>query len=49
MSNGRARSRFEDVKRTFPKPINISSQVLLDRERCVLCAALHPLLRPDRR
>src|SRR6476646_2392962 len=38
MSNGRARSRFEDVKRTFPKPINISSQVLLDRERCVLCA-----------
>ena len=38
MSNGRARSRFEDVKRTFPKPINISTQVLLDRERCVLCA-----------
>ena len=31
-------SRFEDVKRTYPKPINISSQVLLDRERCVLCA-----------
>ncbi|HSO65807.1 MAG TPA: NADH-quinone oxidoreductase subunit G, partial [Ornithinibacter sp.] len=30
--------RFEDVKRTYPKPINISSQVLLDRERCVLCA-----------
>ena len=38
MSNGRAVSRFEDVKRTYPKPINISSQVLLDRERCVLCA-----------
>jgi NADH-quinone oxidoreductase subunit G len=38
MSNGRAETRFEDVKRTFPKPINISSQVLLDRERCVLCA-----------
>src|SRR5271168_2342167 len=38
MSNGRVDSRFEDVKRTFPKPINISSQVLLDRERCVLCA-----------
>jgi NADH-quinone oxidoreductase subunit G len=38
MSNGRADSRFEDVKRTFPKPINISAQVLLDRERCVLCA-----------
>ena len=38
MSNGRGETRFEDVKRTFPKPINISSQVLLDRERCVLCA-----------
>jgi NADH-quinone oxidoreductase subunit G len=38
MSNGRGESRFEGVKRTFPKPINISSQVLLDRERCVLCA-----------
>ena len=38
MSAGRAVSRFEDVKRTYPKPVNISSQVLLDRERCVLCA-----------
>ena len=38
MSNGRVETRFEDVKRTFPKPINISSEVLLDRERCVLCA-----------
>ncbi|MEX2290739.1 MAG: NADH-quinone oxidoreductase subunit G [Mycobacteriales bacterium] len=38
MSNGNAESRFHDVKRTFPKPIAISSQVLLDRERCVLCA-----------
>jgi NADH-quinone oxidoreductase subunit G len=38
MSNGNAESRFRDVKRTFPKPIAISSQVLLDRERCVLCA-----------
>lgn len=38
MSNGRSDSRFEDVKRTFAKPINISSQVLLDRERCILCA-----------
>jgi NADH-quinone oxidoreductase subunit G len=38
MSNGAGESRFEDVKRTFPKPINISAQVLLDRERCVLCA-----------
>ncbi len=38
MSNGRAETRFEDVKRTFPKPIPISAEVLLDRERCVLCA-----------
>ncbi|HET9419708.1 MAG TPA: NADH-quinone oxidoreductase subunit G, partial [Nocardioides sp.] len=41
MSNGRGESRFAaggGVKRTFPKPINISAQVLLDRERCVLCA-----------
>ena len=38
MSNGRADSRFVDVKRTYPKPIAISSQILLDRERCVLCA-----------
>jgi NADH-quinone oxidoreductase subunit G len=38
MSNGQGSSRFEGVKRTFEKPINISSQVLLDRERCVLCA-----------
>jgi len=37
MSNGRADSRFYEPKRTFPKPIPISSQVLLDRERCVLC------------
>jgi NADH-quinone oxidoreductase subunit G len=41
MSNGRGESRFHEsggLKRTFPKPINISAQVLLDRERCVLCA-----------
>ena len=38
MSNGNAESRFTGYKRTFEKPINISSQVLLDRERCVLCA-----------
>ena len=31
MSNGRAESRFHDQKRTFPKPIAISSNVLLDR------------------
>lgn len=38
MSSGRAESRFDGVKRTFPKPIPLSSEVLLDRERCVLCA-----------
>ena len=38
MSTGGGSSRFEGVKRVFEKPINISSQVLLDRERCVLCA-----------
>ncbi|MGH3468345.1 MAG: NADH-quinone oxidoreductase subunit G, partial [Thermocrispum sp.] len=37
MAHGRSDSRFVDTKRTFPKPLPISSQVLLDRERCVLC------------
>jgi NADH-quinone oxidoreductase subunit G len=37
MSTGRADSRFREVKRTYEKPIHISTQVLLDRERCVLC------------
>ncbi len=38
MSHGYAESRFTDVKRTYPKPIHLSANVLLDRERCVLCA-----------
>ncbi|SDS84199.1 NADH dehydrogenase subunit G [Paraoerskovia marina] len=37
MANGAATSRYLDVKRTFPKPIAVSTQILLDRERCVLC------------
>ncbi len=42
MSNGRGDSRFsgdtaEGTKRTFPKPINLSPIVLLDRERCIVC------------
>src|SRR3954470_14280927 len=37
LAHGRSESRFVETKRTFPKPIPISSQVLLDRERCVLC------------
>ncbi|MBH0777752.1 NADH-quinone oxidoreductase subunit G [Nocardia bovistercoris] len=38
MSSGRPETRFDGVKRTYPKPIPLSSAVLLDRERCVLCA-----------
>ncbi|KIF04189.1 NADH-quinone oxidoreductase subunit G, partial [Streptomyces sp. RSD-27] len=38
MSHGNAESRFEGHKRTYEKPVAISTQVLLDRERCVLCA-----------
>ena len=38
MTSGRGDTRFTGVKRTFPKPINVSAQVLLDRERCVSCA-----------
>ena len=38
MTNGNAESRFEGPKREFEKPINVSAQVLLDRERCVSCA-----------
>ena len=38
MSNGRAESRFDGAKREFEKPINVSAQILLDRERCVSCA-----------
>ncbi|GIE98226.1 NADH-quinone oxidoreductase subunit G [Paractinoplanes rishiriensis] len=37
MSNGRSDSRFHEHKREYEKPIHISSQVLLDRERCILC------------
>ncbi|MBB6175064.1 NADH-quinone oxidoreductase subunit G [Nocardiopsis mwathae] len=38
MSSGQGETRFLDTKRTFPKPIALSSQVLLDRERCIQCA-----------
>ena len=38
VANGRGESRYDGVKRTFPKPVAISAQILLDRERCVLCA-----------
>ncbi len=38
MTSGRGDSRFREPKRTFPKPIPVSTQILLDRERCVQCA-----------
>jgi NADH-quinone oxidoreductase subunit G len=38
MSAGRPETRFELEKRTFPKPIPINAEILLDRERCVSCA-----------
>ncbi len=37
MSNGRGETRFDGVKRTFAKPVPLSTQVLLDRERCIQC------------
>ncbi|HTW02216.1 MAG TPA: NADH-quinone oxidoreductase subunit G [Streptosporangiaceae bacterium] len=37
MSSGQGETRFYGVKRTFPKPIALSAQVLLDRERCIQC------------
>ena len=37
MSHGRPESRFIDVKRVFEKPLPLSSEILLDRERCILC------------
>ncbi len=37
MSNGRGESRFTEPKRTFIKPVPISTQILLDRERCISC------------
>ncbi|MGI5211524.1 NADH-quinone oxidoreductase subunit G [Plantactinospora sp. CA-290183] len=37
MSTGRTDTRFHEHKREYEKPVEISSQVLLDRERCVLC------------
>ncbi|MEE1751810.1 NADH-quinone oxidoreductase subunit G [Streptomyces sp. SP18CS02] len=38
VSHGQGESRFDGRKRTYEKPVPISTQVLLDRERCVLCA-----------
>ncbi len=38
MAHGPGESRFVEIKRNFEKPIPISDLVLLDRERCILCA-----------
>lgn len=38
MVHGRTETRFEETKRTHPKPINISTEILLDRDRCILCS-----------
>ncbi len=38
MAHGSGHSRFVDEKRKYDKPVAVSAQVLLDRERCVLCA-----------
>jgi NADH-quinone oxidoreductase subunit G len=38
MSVGRPETRFDGEKREFEKPVNVSAQILLDRERCVSCA-----------
>jgi NADH-quinone oxidoreductase subunit G len=37
MSSGQGETRFTEDKRTFDKPVPISSEVLLDRERCISC------------
>lgn len=38
LAHGANVSRFVDEKRRYDKPVAVSAQVLLDRERCVLCA-----------
>jgi len=37
MANGRGESRYGGIKRTYPKPTQLTGVLLLDRERCVLC------------
>lgn len=37
MSEGRDTSRFTDAKRVYPKPMRLTSQIMLDRDRCILC------------
>lgn len=37
LAHGKGESRFKEAKRTFVKPIPISTEILLDRDRCILC------------
>ena len=37
MSSGQGETRYAEEKRTFAKPVAISTEVLLDRERCISC------------
>jgi NADH-quinone oxidoreductase subunit G len=37
MANGQGETRFTDGKRHFAKPVPISTEILLDRERCISC------------
>ncbi len=37
MSHGWSESRFVETKRHFEKPLPLSSEILLDRERCIMC------------
>ncbi len=36
-SSGRAATRFSEPKRHFPKPLDLSPLVAIDRERCITC------------
>ena len=45
LAYGPGETRFVEEKRHWEKPIAISDLVLLDRERCIQCAPLHPLRR----
>ncbi|MFT0762262.1 NADH-quinone oxidoreductase subunit G [Actinomyces sp. F1_1611] len=37
MTEGRDTSRFIDAKRVYAKPMRLTSQIMLDRDRCILC------------
>ena len=49
MSNGRVETRFEDVKRTFPKPINLSAAGAAGPRTLRAVRPVHAVLQPDRR